>query len=190
MGSIDNKKDTSPPRQGAAGSIDAILQDIGNILKESDVEAYLLDELFIPDGSVDNAAVRIISNPGDDPFVTPFQKETFFRYMNELWDLLRSTYSIVADEKSGEIRAEALLLMDTYLSYYALSCPEKAQTEHAPGGTGSTHNSLASLQYTLSRLLEDLNTRRFLSDREIRELNELLEILTDKTEALPPSRAR
>lgn len=165
--------------QGTTYSIDAILKDTGNILREGDITAYILEEFFQPEGSVDNAARRIFPESGEH-FVNPFQKETFYRYLNEIWDNLIRGYNRIGDEKSGEIREKTLILMDRILVMlrktggYDIS---EIQADKAAA-------RLKPLQYALSRLLDELNKKRFLSDSVIREFTEILEDLDNQTTAI------
>jgi hypothetical protein len=105
-----------PAPAGVTGSLDAILEDLGVALTETEVEAYMRDELFRRKENLDAVLERIFADR-IIPFVSEDQTNAFGRYCKKLWNRIKRSYNYFADQLPGKARSRILLLLDNHYAW-------------------------------------------------------------------------
>jgi hypothetical protein len=105
-----------PAPAGASGSLDAIFEDLGVALTETEVEAYMRDELFRRKDNPDAVLERILADRSI-PFFSEDQMNDFGRYCKKLWNRVKRNYNYFADQLPGKARNRILLLLDNHYAW-------------------------------------------------------------------------
>ncbi|MDR1626829.1 MAG: plasmid pRiA4b ORF-3 family protein [Spirochaetia bacterium] len=105
-----------PAPAGATGSLDAIFEDLGIAMTETEVEAYMRDELFHRKENPEAVLERIFENR-NIPFFSEDQRNDFVRYCKKLWNRVKRGYNYFADQLPGKARSRILLLLDNHYAW-------------------------------------------------------------------------
>ncbi|MDR1625395.1 MAG: plasmid pRiA4b ORF-3 family protein [Spirochaetia bacterium] len=177
---------------GASGSLDAIFQDLHVALTETEVEAYMRDELFQRKENPDAVLERIFQDRAIS-FFSDDQMNDFNRYFKKLWNRVKKNYNYFADQLPGKVRARILDLFDRhYVWMQTLETYEMGEQDLAMQEITSLTQAVEFLEETLGLL----NQKSVGREEEIQEslellpqIEELIEELhmeiTDKLEELP-----
>lgn len=106
---------TAPEPEGIVGDLDEILTDIGSVLTEDELEAYMRDAVF-NDRDLSSVIMRVFSG-ADLIFVDEEQQESFFDELDELWSQVVDEYDRSADEAVAPVRARFLALYDRQIRW-------------------------------------------------------------------------
>jgi hypothetical protein len=103
-----------------ADSLNGILRDLGCIFSEVEVEAFMRDQLFKTHGDINaeyNAALDRLF-PGEPPFSSLKQKNTFYKHIKKLWKKVCTSYNYFSDQKTGALRKEILDLLENHYAWF------------------------------------------------------------------------
>ena len=103
--------------QGASGSIDDILADLGLAFGQDELEAYMRDELFHGGKSLENVMARCMAGRPEVSFYNEEQEEAFDDFVQVLWQGIRENYNRFVDQRAGKVRAEGLSILDNVLNW-------------------------------------------------------------------------
>ncbi len=102
---------------GRRDSLAAILNDVGLSLSESEIDAYMRDELFSGKGDPDAVLERCLRGRGFLDYADEAQEKAFMRFYRKLWQHVKKTYIPTEDGVKGPLRAHALSIIDKHLRW-------------------------------------------------------------------------
>ncbi|MDR1316835.1 MAG: plasmid pRiA4b ORF-3 family protein [Spirochaetales bacterium] len=177
---------------GATGSLDAIFEDLGVALTETEVQAYMRDELFQRRENPDAVLERIFADRFI-PFFSEEQMNDFVRYFKKLWNRVKRNYNYFADQLAGKARSSILLILDNHYTWMKNLEIREMRDSDLPA------QEISSLSQVTEFLLENLdllNRKSAGREEEIRKsidllpqveefLDDLHQEITEKLEELP-----
>ncbi len=139
---------------GASESLETMLVDLGTMLRRSDIEAYMRDEVWRGGDSLGAALERCLRWCGELNFHDDRQRFAFSREIESLW------VTVLASSKEGEDkvashRSRALRILDGKLKWLKQLEAKGVRADELPS---AEFLGLSHLTRALSSLLEGLNS--------------------------------
>lgn len=166
--------------QGKTGSLEEILQECGCLLKQAEIEAYMLHQLYLQEADFDLFFQRCFGEEQLD-FYDEAQKVCFYNFLEDLWETQLSQYDRFSDEEKGPIRARVLELIqerrDWLRSIADLGIDFEKLREQSP------FDDLAAVAVHLVSLCRLLNSgENFVSSSEAEAMNETINRMAELQE--------
>ncbi|MDR2403534.1 MAG: plasmid pRiA4b ORF-3 family protein [Spirochaetaceae bacterium] len=115
--------DKTGSRREFPGTFNGVLESLGVIFTEVEVEAYLRDALFSCRGNRDgedaihDAVLERLFPGGTIFFASEQTAQEFWRHFMKLRNRVMRTYNYFTDQKTGKIRAEVLGILDAHYAW-------------------------------------------------------------------------
>ena len=165
---------------GATGSLDAIFRDLGITLSETEVEAYMRDELFRRNEDPGRVLERIFEERSTE-FFSEEQMNDFVRYFEKLWGRVKRSYNYFADQQTGRLRGRILEILDRQIDWLRGLDRYRVEAKDLPV---QEMTSAAQSTAFLVEYLKLLNKKSSGSPAEIQETLELLPQIDSSLEDL------
>jgi len=123
---------TQMPATGRCDSLAAILAELALALTDTEIEAYMLDELARGDASLDAVLNRCLAGREELVFYDERQEEAFVHLIGELWHTLGVSYDAKLDAPRAPIRAAVLEAVDRHLEWMRTCDRNGMQMEDLP----------------------------------------------------------
>lgn len=160
---------------GKTGSLQEILDDLGSPLKQVEVEAYMLDELYNAGTSFDAFCERCFP-VGSLSFADDAQEAIFMNYLEDIWERRGEIYNRFDDDKKGLVRAKVLEIVDERNQWLAGMKEDSVNDDVVK----QKIEPLADSSARLRKLLEMLNSEDYAIDES--EMQNIVEAVEDMAE--------
>ncbi len=139
---------------GCTDSLNSILEDTGISLCQTEIEAYMCDELFGGGNSFDAVFRRCFKSRVIE-FYDNEQEKAFHRFIKDLWKSIKKTYNPFKDQKSGELRHHILKIIDKQLEWLRFLDKNKCLPEDLPAEEMISFAQASSMLTELLSALDD-----------------------------------
>jgi hypothetical protein len=167
---------------GAHDTLEEIMYDIGSPLGESELEAYMRDELFRGGKDFNAVMRRFLPGPWEETFADDRQQEAFVNLAQGIWDNVSSTYNRFSDRQPGKCRTRCLDLLDELFDWMMGLERDNVDPESLPRKEFIAVTSMLSmLTQTITALNMDANE---IPSEGLQTLNNTLNTLTTQVRQL------
>ncbi len=168
------------PSTGASESLETMLVDLGTMLRRSDIEAYMRDEVWRGGESLGSALERCLRWCGELNFHDDRQRFAFSREIESLWMAVLSSARGRKDKVASH-RSRALRLLDEKLKWLKQLEAKGVRADELPS---AEFLGLSHLTRALSSLLEGLNAPDAVDPSEEIDLTKTLDEIEESERAL------
>lgn len=192
---VDEDDESAPPEIGdyqANGdlcispnnisSLNDILKDIGSFLTQTEVEAFILDQIYHGELMFEAFFQRCFGSERIS-FNDDVQEAAFLNYLEDLWETRASAYNRFEDQDKGQVRARLVEIISERLDWmHQISAMEVDITELE---NHKSFEELARLSTHLSSISQLLvSEEHFVSSSEVESLTESLAQLAETQQEL------
>ena len=139
---------------GCTDSLNSILEDTGISLCETEIEAYIRDELYNGGNSFDAVFNRCFKSRVIE-FYDDEQEQAFHQFLNDLWESIKNSYNPFEDQKNGKLRNQILKIIDKQLEWLRYLDKNSYQPEDLPAEEMISFAQASSMLTELLFTLDD-----------------------------------